>query len=181
MFESCCSAYESAHLLRARYGLPVELFADRPYVTTGRELDAIVAPANLGEQISARLSDLPTTPAIVDPRNRFWIFLISCTQPALAVPEEITSSLASRGVSFPGPGTRIRLPITDRADEWRWAREPLPGRLRLPDRIQLLDVIRLGLAGSPRENPQPPDVPAGQVGAMSDFVRERLRRSASAN
>ncbi len=182
MFESCCSAYESAHLLRARYGLPVQLFADRPYVITGRDLDAIIAPANLGEQISAHLTDLPTTPAVVDPRNRFWIFLISRAHPHHELPEDITSALAAHGVYFPAPGAHIRLPITDRPNEWRWAREPLPGRLRLPDRIQLLDVIRLGLASQPSETPQTPvPLPVPPIGAMSADERERLRRNASAN
>ncbi|QLY30448.1 hypothetical protein [Nocardia huaxiensis] len=41
MFESCCSPHESAHLLRARYGLPIEMFADRPLVTVGPAIAAL--------------------------------------------------------------------------------------------------------------------------------------------
>ncbi|MEV4205004.1 hypothetical protein [Nocardia salmonicida] len=146
MFESCCSPHESAHLLRARYGLPVELFADRLYLTTGHNVEAIVVPSGLSEQVRARLAHLPqATPAIVDPRNRYCTFLTAPTMPYHTVPQPIQRRLGFQGVTVPQPGTRVMLPRSDDQFGWHWACEPTPGRLRLPHRSLVLAAIHLSI------------------------------------
>ncbi len=146
MFESCCSPHESAHLLRARYGLPVKLFADRLYLTTGPDLEAIVVPRTLGEQVRARLAYLSQpTPAVVDPRNRHWTFLTARPTPHHAVPQPLQRRLGHHGVTLPQPGSRVMLPRSDDTLGWRWACEPTPGDLHLPHRALVLGAIRLAI------------------------------------
>ncbi|WP_067830305.1 hypothetical protein [Nocardia inohanensis] len=142
MFESCCSPHESAHLLRARFGLPVETFADRPYLTMGSPIEAIELPAELGEQVRGRLTGLPSTPVIADPRDRRWTFLVAAPIPYHVVPLRMRRLLTAYGVTFSVPGARVRLPSSDRAGDWHWASEPTPGRLVIPQRAVILQMIR---------------------------------------
>ncbi|MFD8102299.1 hypothetical protein ACFV24_22420 [Nocardia fluminea] len=124
----------------------MELFADRLYLTTGHNVEAIVIPSGLSEQIRARLAHLPqATPAIIDPHNRYCTFLTALTNPYHTVPQPIQRQLALHGVTVPQPGTRVMLPRSDDQFGWRWACEPTPGRLRLPQRTLVLSAIRLSI------------------------------------
>lgn len=142
MFESCRSPHESAHLLRVRYGLPVELFADRPYLTVGRAVEAIGLPERLGRQVREHLAHLPATPAVADPRDRNWLFLVAPPIPYHPVPQQLRCRLLAHGVTLPDTGGRVMLPLSDYPLGWHWASEPEPGRLRLPHRAVVLAAVR---------------------------------------
>ncbi|MRH88068.1 hypothetical protein GFY24_11545 [Nocardia sp. SYP-A9097] len=124
----------------------MELFADRLYLTTGQELEAIVVPTGLSERVRARLGYLAQpTPAVVDPRNRRWTFLTTPPAPYHDVPQPLQRRLECQGVSLSQPGTRVMLPRSDDSIGWRWACEPAPGQLRLPQRGLVLGAIRLSI------------------------------------
>ncbi|WP_067547871.1 hypothetical protein [Nocardia crassostreae] len=142
MFESCCSPYESAHLLRTRYGLPVEVFADRPYLTTGRTVETVNLPAELGRRVRLALSDRSATPVIADPRELRWLFLVAPPTPYHPVPNPLLRRLLAYGASVPQPGSRIMLPREDGPEGWHWACEPEPGPLSLPHRVVVLTAVR---------------------------------------
>ncbi|MFC9996803.1 hypothetical protein [Nocardia sp. NPDC127526] len=142
MFESCCSPYDSAHLLRVRYGLPVEVFADRPYLTIGRTVEALGLPADLGRHVRDALAHRPATPVIADPRDRRWMFLVAPPLPYHRVPAPLQHRLLAHGVSVPQSGTRIMLPRTDGPGSWHWACEPVPGPLVIPHRATVLSAVR---------------------------------------
>lgn len=155
MFESCCSPHESAHLLRARYGLPVEMFADRPFLTSGPQVEAITLPAELGRQVLERLQlgrqmpegpeYLPQSPVVADPRGRRWTILTSPPLPYHPLPQQLQRRLLAHRVTFPQPGSRVMLPTTDQPLGWHWICEPEPGALRLPHRTVVLGAIRLSI------------------------------------
>ncbi|MBL1078308.1 hypothetical protein JK358_28265 [Nocardia sp. 2] len=145
MFESCCSPYESAHLLRARYGLPVELFADRPLITVGAAIEALTVPEPLARGLHARLAWLPATPAVADPRDRRRTFLLAPPMPYRPVPQRLRRFLHANGVTIPLPGSRIMLPVSDHPSEWHWVSEPESGALRLPPRAVVLAAARLSI------------------------------------
>lgn len=142
MFESCRSPHESAHLLRGRYGLPVELFADRPFLTTGPTVEVIRIPERLCRYVRDELSHVPATPAVADPRDRNWAFLVAPPIPYHAVPQQLRRRLLAHGVTVPETGARVMLPISDFPLGWHWACEPEPGRLRLPHRAVVLGAVR---------------------------------------
>ncbi|WP_157556331.1 hypothetical protein [Nocardia acidivorans] len=124
----------------------MKLFADRLYLTTGPDLEAIVVPRTLGEQVRARLAYLSQpTPAVVDPRNRHWTFLTARPTPHHAVPQPLQRRLGHHGVTLPQPGSRVMLPRSDDTLGWRWACEPTPGDLHLPHRALVLGAIRLAI------------------------------------
>ncbi|MFB7722786.1 MULTISPECIES: hypothetical protein [unclassified Nocardia] len=159
MFESCCSPHESAHLLRARYGLPVEMFANRPFLSVGPMLEAITLPAGLGRRVLERLrvgrelleraEQLPRPPVIADPRGRRWTLLTAPPAPYHPLPQQLLRRLHAHAVELPEPGTRIMLPTTDLPLGWHWASEPEPGTMRLPHRTVALGAVRLSiLAGA---------------------------------
>ncbi|MBF6131634.1 hypothetical protein IU501_01270 [Nocardia otitidiscaviarum] len=142
MFESCRSPHESAHLLRVRYGFPVELFADRPYLTVGRAVEAIGLPQRLGRHVRDQLAGLPATPAVADPRGRNWWFLVAPPTPYHAVPQRLLGRLRAHGVTVPAAGGKVMLPVSDYRLGWHWACEPEPGRLSLPHRAMVLNAAR---------------------------------------
>ncbi|GAB2544128.1 hypothetical protein [Nocardia heshunensis] len=149
MYESCCSPHESAHVLRSRYGLPVEMYADRPLVTVGAAIEALQLPQALGAQVRTRLSWVPSTPVIADPRNRCWTFLLAPPLPYHPVPQRLRTFLRAHDVTVPERGGRIMLPTTDRAPGWRWVSEPEPGSLCLPHRSVVLAAVRLAILDGP--------------------------------
>lgn len=153
MFESCCSPHESAHLLRARYGLPVQLYADRPLITVGAAVEALTVPEPLGRRVLARLDWLPSAPVIADPRDRRWTFLVTPPLPNHLVPQRLRLFLQSHAVTVPERGSRILLPADDRPCGWHWANEPEPGRLRLPHRAMVLAALRLSILERPDRLP----------------------------
>ncbi|MFE9789964.1 hypothetical protein ACFYO7_31790 [Nocardia salmonicida] len=109
-------------------------------------MEAIVVPSGLSEQIRARLAHLPqATPAIVDPRNRYCTFLTAPTIPYHTVRQPIQRQLEFQGITVLQPGSRVMLPRSDDQFGWRWACEPTPGRLRLPQRSLVLAAIRLSI------------------------------------
>ncbi|MEU4321236.1 hypothetical protein [Nocardia fluminea] len=109
-------------------------------------MEAIVVPSGLSEQVRARLAHLPqATPAIVDPRNRYYTFLAAPDMPYHTVPQLIQHQCELQGITVPQPGTRVMLPRSDDQFGWHWACEPTPGRLRLPQRSLVLTAIRLSI------------------------------------
>lgn len=142
MFESCCSPHESAHLLHSRFGLPVEMFAARLYLTSGDQVEAIEIPAGMGAQVRDRLAELPATPAVADPRDRRWAFLVAAPTPYHGVPVRMRSLLTAYGVTFPARGSRVMLPSSDHPADWHWVSEPKPGHLVIPHRAVVLQAIR---------------------------------------
>ncbi|WP_230464797.1 hypothetical protein [Nocardia seriolae] len=153
MYESCCSPHEAAHVLRARYGLPVEMYADRPLLTIGAAVEALGVPRTLGEQVRERLSWVPSIPVIADPRERGWTFLIAPPLPYHPVPQRLRIFLQGYGVTLPGRGSRIMLPTSDREPGWHWVSEPEQGRLRLPHRAIVLAAVRLAILQGPDRVP----------------------------
>ncbi|MEV6770267.1 hypothetical protein AB0N05_16755 [Nocardia sp. NPDC051030] len=151
MFESCHSPFDAAHLLRARYGLPVELFADRPFLISGRTVEAIALPTPLARQVRNRLIDLPSIPAIADPRNRRWTFLVTPPIPYHPVPQQLQSRLTAHGATLPRRGDRIMLPLTDYQLACHWASEPEPGHLRMPHRATIISALRATILDSTAE------------------------------
>jgi hypothetical protein len=142
MFESCHTPYEVAHLLRMRYGFPVELFAGRPFVTCGPTIEAIAMPAGLGRRVRATLRDAPTVPAVADPRNQRCVFLVAPPHPYRGVDQRFHRPLALHGVIALPFGHRVLLPTSDYPLGWHWVGEPSPGPLRLPCRATLLSAAR---------------------------------------
>ncbi len=100
MFESCCTPYDVAHLLRARYGLPVRLDAHRPTVVCDARITALDVPAPLAARVLDALPDRPA-PVITNPRGTVWTFLVHRTGP---VDHERRRRLRRRGVAQRAPG-----------------------------------------------------------------------------
>ncbi|MFE3755191.1 hypothetical protein ACFXO9_12850 [Nocardia tengchongensis] len=136
-------------MLRARYGLPVELYADRPLLTIGAAAEALIVPEPLGRQVLTRLSWLPSAPVIADPRDRSWTFLIAPPLPYHPIPQRLRTFLQRHAVRVPDRGSRIMLPSSDQPPGWHWASEPEPGALRLPYRAMALAAVRLSILEHP--------------------------------
>ncbi|MBB5912624.1 hypothetical protein BJY24_001491 [Nocardia transvalensis] len=143
MFESCHSPTDVAHLLRARFGFPVRLFAGRPFLSCGGRVDAVSMPAELGRQVRERLRAAPATPAVADPRNRRWVFLTATPQPYYDVTQHLR--LTAYEVAVLTAGRRVMLPASDYPLGWHWASEPVPGPLLLPARAMVLRAVRESL------------------------------------
>lgn len=149
MFESCCSPHESAHLLRSRYGLPVEQAGADLYLVNGLSVEAIGLPADLGRLLCAQLAEQPATPAVADPHDRHWIFLVSAPAPFEPVPLRLRHLLTAHRAVFPGPGAHIPVPGDDHVRGWHWASAPRAGRLCVPSRAAVLDAVcRIVLHGA---------------------------------
>lgn len=127
VFETCYSPHDVAHLLRHRYGLPVELTQSRPTVVCGAQLDAVDMPAHLGSRVLSLLQDRHIGPVVANPRDTVWTFLVA-PPPRPTVVRDLTA----HGVVLRASGRRVMLPMSDHGFGWRWAREPRPGALRLP-------------------------------------------------
>ncbi|WP_433565067.1 hypothetical protein ACQP1O_07090 [Nocardia sp. CA-151230] len=140
-------------MLRARYGLPVEMYADRPLLTVGAAVEALALPESLGGRVRLRLSWLPSTPVVADPRDRFWTFLVAPPLPYHPVPQRLRTFLQENGVTMPDRGSHIMLPTSDHEPGWHWANEPEPGRLGLPHRAVVLAAIRLSILQGPDRVP----------------------------
>lgn len=151
MFESCYTPVDIAHLLRHRYGLPVELTADRVTVVCGPRIGALDLPSTLGRRVLALLAD--TCPAVIsDERDTRWTFLV----------EPLTLSSPARftdlGVVPRRAGRRVLLPMSDKGFGCRWASRPSPGPLHLPAGSDVLDAIerlRTGPSCHPCQDDRP--------------------------
>ncbi|WP_024800079.1 hypothetical protein [Nocardia sp. BMG51109] len=140
MFESCHSPSDVAHLLRLRFGFPVQLFAGRPFLSCGHAIDAIAMPADIGRLVRDRLRAAPATPAVADARNRRWVFLANPPRPYHGRPDR--NRFADSGVTVFDAGRRVMLPISDYPLGWHWVSEPVPGRLVLPGSTVVLAAVR---------------------------------------
>ncbi|QIS16648.1 hypothetical protein [Nocardia arthritidis] len=138
MFESCHSPHDIAHLLRHRYGLPVQVIAGRPMITTGSILGAMVMPAELGQRVLAAVEPGYSTPVVADPGERTWTFLVD---PVLSVDVEVRRDLAEHHVTVVPSGRNVMLPATDSPLGWHWAGEPESGVLRLPPRAAVIAAV----------------------------------------
>ncbi|WP_157101243.1 hypothetical protein [Nocardia shimofusensis] len=144
-------------MLRARYGLPVDLESHRPTLVCGARVGAIDIPAQMAVPVLDALTTAATTeeisaPVIRNPRDTVWTFLIRPVGPITAAQQR---HLAECGITVRARGRRVILPVTDSGFGWRWVGEPTPGRLRLPQRATILATIdRMGGADEDR---RPPD------------------------
>ncbi|WP_245562776.1 hypothetical protein [Nocardia araoensis] len=141
MFEGCHNSQEVAHLLRHTYGLPVQLLAGRPTITTGSIIGALVMPPELGRKVLVQLDRNHTAPVIADPGERAWTFLVTPPSPARPVEVAVRRCLAGHGVTVVPGGRMILLPSSDSALGWHWAGEPAPGVLRMPPRAAVIDAV----------------------------------------
>jgi hypothetical protein len=138
MFESCYTPDDVAHVLRHRYGFPVELAACRPVVICGCHIGAVTMPMELGYRVLSLLGD--PVPIVANPRDTAWTFLLATAFPPLGGGRQ-TRRLAEHGVVVHDRGHRVLMPVADNGFGWHWASEPLPGPLRLPTRAQVLDAV----------------------------------------
>lgn len=141
MFERCHSPHEIAHMLRHRYGLPVQLLAGRPMITTGSILGAVVMPPELGRKVLGTLDRTYAAPVVADPGERTWTFLVAPPSPASTVDISVRQSLAGHHVTVIPGGRHILLPTTDSQLGWHWAGEPAPGVLRMPPRSAVINAV----------------------------------------
>jgi hypothetical protein len=141
MFERCHSPHEIAHLLRHQYGLPVQLLAGRPMITTGSILGAVVMPPELGGKVLATLDRTFTAPVVADPGERTWTFLVAPPSPANPVDISVRRRLAGHQVTVIPSGRHVLLPTTDSQLGWHWAGEPAPGILRMPPRSAVINAV----------------------------------------
>ncbi|MEU8895425.1 hypothetical protein [Nocardia sp. NPDC048505] len=146
MFESCHNPHEVAHLLRRRFGLPVQLLAGRPMITTGSIIGALVMPPNLGCEVLGALDSELQTPVVADPGGRTWTFLVAPPSPGKPVDIATRSHLAAHEVTVVPSGRYVLLPTTDSLLGWHWAAEPAPGVLRMPPRNAVIDAVHRVIA-----------------------------------
>src|SRR5262245_10752286 len=99
MFERCHTPHEIAHLLRHRYGLPVQLLAGRPMITTGTILGALVMPPELGRKVLGTLDRTYVAPVVAEPGERSWTFLVAPPSPAAPVAIAVRRALAGHHVT----------------------------------------------------------------------------------
>ncbi|MFQ6393407.1 hypothetical protein ACLMAJ_08145 [Nocardia sp. KC 131] len=142
MFERCHSPHEVAHLLRHRYGLPVQLLAGRPMITTGSILGGLVMPPELGRKVLATLDRTYTAPVIADPGECAWTFLVTQPSPANPVDISVRRCLAGHQVTVIPGGRYVLLPSTDSRLGWHWAGEPAPGVLHMPPRSAVINTVQ---------------------------------------
>ncbi|WP_069161411.1 hypothetical protein [Nocardia altamirensis] len=139
--ERCPTSLEIAAILRHRYGLPVQLIAGRPMVTTGSILGAIVMPPELGRKVLATLDRTHPAPVIVEPEECSWTFLVTPPIPARPVELAVRRCLAGHQVTVVPGGRHIMLPTTAATPGWQWAGEPAPGALRMPPRAAVITAV----------------------------------------
>ncbi len=141
MFERCHTPHDIAHLLRHRYGLPVQLLAGRPMIVTGSILGAVVMPPELGRKVLGTLDRSYTAPVVADPGERTWTFLVAPPSPATPVEVPVRRYLAGHQVTVVPGGRQVLLPTTDSPLGWHWAGEPAPGVLRMPPRSAVIGAV----------------------------------------
>ncbi|WP_019929658.1 hypothetical protein [Nocardia sp. BMG111209] len=132
------------HLLRFRFGLPVRLVAGRPAVVCGGVIGAIGMPAGVGSRVLQLLSN-HCGPVVTDPRDTMWTFLVAGRRPGAAEPADAPDRFGDHAVTVHPAGRSVLLPMSDTGFGWRWAREPQPGRLRLPPPAAVLDALGVAL------------------------------------
>ncbi|MFX0574193.1 hypothetical protein [Nocardia nepalensis] len=128
-------------MLRHRYGLPVQLLAGRPMITTGSILGALVMPPDLGRKVLATLDRTFTAPVVADPGERTWTFLVAPPSPPHPVEISVRQCLAGHHVTVIPGGRHVLLPSTDSPLGWHWAGEPAPGVLRIPPRSAVIKAV----------------------------------------
>ncbi|MEV4241437.1 hypothetical protein AB0J47_40470 [Nocardia sp. NPDC049737] len=128
-------------MLRHRYGLPVQLLAGRPMITTGSILGALVMPPDLGQKVLAALDRTFTAPVVAEPGERTWTFLVAPPSPAVPVEISVRRCLAGHYVTVTPPGRHVLLPTTDSPLGWHWAGEPTPGVLLMPPRSAVINAV----------------------------------------
>jgi hypothetical protein len=146
VFESCYTPHDVAHVLRRRYGLPVELDAYRPTIVCGCRVGALSMPMELGCRVLNLLPGQPV-PVVSNPRDTIWTFLVGPAFPPLG--SRTVRRLAEHEIVVHDRGRRVLMPMSDSGFGWRWASEPAPGALRLPSRSQVLDAAEPLLAMGP--------------------------------
>lgn len=125
MFESCCTPFDVAHLLRHRYRLDVQFAACRPVLVCGAEFGAIDMPSVLGGHVLPLLS-FSSVPVIADSRRTRWTFLVGIAPPQPG-PVRADPNLAEYGVVQRARGQRVLLPVSNSGTGSQWANEPAPG------------------------------------------------------
>ncbi|MFC8526357.1 hypothetical protein [Nocardia sp. NPDC057227] len=141
MFESCHSPHDVAYLLRHRYGLPVQLFAGRPTVSTGSVLGAVVMPPELGRAVLNRLERERPAPVIADPGDGSWTFLVTPPIPAAPLDIHERHTLAGHRVTVVPSGRHVMLPTVDSSLGYHWVGEPGAGALAMPARGAVLAAV----------------------------------------
>lgn len=141
MFESCSSPHDVAYLLRHRYGLPVQLFAGRPMLSTGSVLGAVVMPPEIGRPVLARLERDGTVPVVGDPGDRSWTFLVTPPIPAVPLDLRERHTLAAHQVTVVPGGRHVMLPSSDSRLGWHWVGDPGAGVLAMPARTAVLKAV----------------------------------------
>ncbi|WP_153348142.1 hypothetical protein [Nocardia aurantia] len=125
--------------------------AGRPAVVCGGAIGAIGMPAELGVQVLQLLSN-HCGPVVTDPRGTMWTFLVAGMRSGVAGSGDGAGAGERFGdttVTVHPAGRSVLLPMSDTGFGWRWAREPQPGRLRLPQPAAVLDALDAAL-GSER-------------------------------
>ncbi len=146
VFESCCTSADVVHVLRLRYGFPIDLVAHRPTILCGERVGAVSMPIHLGYRVLDLVVDRPV-PVVSNPRDTVWTFLVG---PAFApVGPYRLRRLAECGIAVHDRGHRVMMPMSDTGFGWRWACEPAAGALRLPPRVQVLDAAESLLDSGP--------------------------------
>ncbi|SUE31679.1 Uncharacterised protein [Nocardia farcinica] len=141
MFERCHTPHEAALVLRHRYGLPVQLLAGRPVVTTGSVLGAVVMPPALGRDVLVTLATPFPVPVVADPGERTWTFLVTPPSPAAPVDVRVRRGLAEHRVTVVPGGRHVLLPTTDSPRGRHWVGEPDPEVLRMPARSSVIEAV----------------------------------------
>ncbi|MEU8895697.1 hypothetical protein AB0C65_07555 [Nocardia sp. NPDC048505] len=136
IFQSCCTPVDIAHLLRRRYGLPVELADNRPMLRCGTRIGAVDMPATLGRRVRTLLPAEPSVPIVSTSRDRRWTFLVEPAHPGCP------DRLAPHQVVPRPSGRVVLLPVTHAGPGSYWASEPTPGPLRLPGQATVLEAAR---------------------------------------
>ncbi|BDU05929.1 hypothetical protein FMUBM48_21920 [Nocardia cyriacigeorgica] len=130
-----------AYVYRHRFGLPVEVVANRPLLSIGTDVAAIAMPQSLGRVVRDRLvrAGVGSVPVITHLRHPRWIFLVEPDSPA---DTRAPGMLAAFGVEVLSPEKRVWLPHLNISVGWRWESEPRPmaptGRPAIPAGAQLL-------------------------------------------
>ncbi len=150
MYQSCRTPHDVVHLLRHRYGLPVELAERRPVLVCGGRVEAVDMPADLGCRVLSRLDCQQSVPVVADPRGAVWTFLAA--PPFMAISPDRHRDLATRGARVRPRDRLMILPMSDREFGWHWASPPRPGPLLLP---ALREVLDAAVESPPRTDPSP--------------------------
>ncbi|MBF6397898.1 hypothetical protein IU438_19080 [Nocardia cyriacigeorgica] len=125
ILQVCQSVHEMAYAYRHRFGLPVEVLADRPLLITGDDVAAVAMPQPLGRVVRDRLvgAGQASVPVITHLRHPRWIFLV---RPDDTIDMPPSATLSAFGVDVLRPDKRVWLPHLYASIGWRWESEPQP-------------------------------------------------------